>query len=78
MEEIKKKIKNKGGRIQANVRRKSVLEQLEKHYNAFKNKGEDKPSWTTHGGTKVHKGTDFKSECIRIEKEIAQLKKKIF
>ena len=39
MEEIKKKIKNKGGRIQANVRRKSALEQLEKHYNAFKNKG---------------------------------------
>lgn len=78
MEEIKKKIKNKGGRIQANVRRKSVLEQLEKRYNAFKSKGEDKPSWTTHGGTKVHKGTDFKSECIRLEKEIAQLKKKIF
>ena len=51
MEQIKKKIKNKGGRIQANVRRKSVLEQLEKRYNAFKNKGEDKPSWTTHGGT---------------------------
>lgn len=78
MEQIKKKIKNKGGRIQANVRRKNALEQLEKHYNEFKSKGGDKPSWTTHGGTKVHKGTDFKSECIRLEKEIAQLKKKIF
>lgn len=78
MEQIKKKIKNKGGRIQTNVRRKSALEQLEKHYNEFKSKGEDKSSWTTHGGTKVHKGTDFKSECIRFEKEITQLKKKIF
>lgn len=78
MEEIKKKSKNKGGRIQANARRKSALEQLEKRYNEFKSKGEDKPSWTTHGGTKVHQGTDFKSECIRLEKEIAQLKKKIF
>ena len=78
MEQIKKKIKNKGGRIQANIRRKNVLKRLEEYYNEFKKKGEDKPSWTTHGGTKVHKGSDFKSECIRLEKEIAQLKKKIF
>ena len=78
MEEIKKKIRNKGGRIQANIRRKNTLERLEKYYNEFKSKGEDKSSWTTHGKTKVHKGSDFKSECIRLEKEIAQLKKKIF
>lgn len=78
MEQIKKKIRNKGGRIQANIRRKNVLKRLEEYYNEFKKKGEDKPSWTTHGGTKVHKGSDFKSECIRFEKEIAQLKNRIF
>lgn len=78
MEQIKKKSKNKGGRIQANIRRKSTLKRLEEHYNEFKKKGEDKPSWTTHGGTKVHKGSDFKTECIRFEKEISQLKNRIF
>ena len=60
-----------------NKRRKSALALLEKRLEAFKKEGKDKEPWTSHGGTKLHKGRTFAEECARLNNEISNLKKKI-
>lgn len=70
----KKKIRNKGGKVMANARRKAALKRLEEHYKAFKAAGADKEAYYTHGGKKLHKGRPFEAECHRLEAEIANLK----
>lgn len=70
----KKKISNKGGKINANARRKAALKRLEKYYKAFKSAGVAKEAYYTHGGKRLHKGRSFEAECRRLENEIANLK----
>ena len=70
----KKKIRNKGGKVMANARRRSALKRLEDHYKAFKSAGVDKEPYYTHGGKKLHKGRSFEEECRRLEAEITNLK----
>lgn len=65
---------NKSG---INQRRKSALALLEKRLETFKKEGKDKQPWTSHGGTKLHKGRTFGEECARLNNEISILKKKI-
>ena len=65
---------NKSG---INQRRKSALALLEKRLETFKKEGKDKQPWTSHGGTKLHKGRTFDEECARLNNEISILKKKI-
>lgn len=70
----KKKIRNKGGKIKANARRKAALKRLEEHYEAFKAAGVDKEAYYTHGGKKLHKEHSFEAECRRLKTEIDNLK----
>lgn len=77
MEVVKKKLRNKGGKTAANIRRKNALKRLEQQYEVFKANGKDKESWTTHGGKKTHAGRKYADECHRLAAEIANLKKHI-
>lgn len=70
----KKKVRNKGGKVKANARRKAALKRLEEHYEAFKAAGVDKEAYYTHGGKKLHKGRSFEVECRRLKTEIDNLK----
>lgn len=73
----RKKLRNKGGKIQANARRKEALKRLEKQYEAFKASGVAKEAWITNGGKRIHEGRSFEAECQRLSNEIANLKKNI-
>lgn len=70
----KKKVRNKGGKVKANARRKAALKRLEEHYAAFKAAGVDKEAYYTHGGKKLHKERSFEAECRRLKTEIDNLK----
>lgn len=70
----KKKIRNKGGKVKANARRKAALKRLEEHYETFKAAGVDKEAYYTHGGKKLHKERSFEAECRRLKTEIDNLK----
>ena len=70
----KKKIRNKGGKVKANARRKAALKRLEEQYEAFKAAGVDKEAYYTHGGKKLHKERSFEAECRRLKTEIDNLK----
>lgn len=70
----KKKVRNKGGKVKANARRKAALKRLEEHYVAFKAAGVDKEAYYTHGGKKLHKERSFEAECRRLKTEIDNLK----
>lgn len=70
----KKKVRNKGGKVKANARRKAALKRLEEHYEAFKAAGVDKEAYYTHGGKKLHKERSFEAECRRLKTEIDNLK----
>lgn len=70
----KKKIRNKGGKVMANARRKAALKRLEAHLAEFKEAGKDKEPYYTNRGKKYHPGRSFNDECKRIATEIANLK----
>lgn len=70
----KKKVRNKGGKVKANARRKAALKRLEEHYEAFKAAGVDKEAYYTHVGKKLHKERSFEAECRRLKTEIDNLK----
>lgn len=70
----KKKVRNKGGKVKANARRKAALKRLEEQYEAFKAAGVDKEAYYTHGGKKLHKERSFEAECRRLKTEIDNLK----
>ena len=70
----KKKVRNKGGKVKANARRKAALKRLEEQYEAFKAAGVNKEAYYTHGGKKLHKGRSFEAECRRLKTEIDNLK----
>lgn len=70
----KKKVRNKGGKVKANARRKAALKRLEAYYEAFKAAGVDKEAYYTHGGKKLHKERSFEAECRRLKTEIDNLK----
>ena len=67
--------KSKKGGLAA--RQKRALARLEARYEEFKATKEDKKSWITHGGTKVHPGSSYEAECARLSNEIRILKAKI-
>ena len=70
----KKKVRNTGGKVKANARRKAALKRLEEQYEAFKAAGVDKEAYYTHGGKKLHKERSFEAECRRLKTEIDNLK----
>ena len=65
--------------IKKNQRRKNALARLEKAYEAFKAKCENKESWesTRNGKKHIHLGRLFNDECKRMATEIAILKSRI-
>lgn len=67
----------RNGKVQKNSRRKRALSMLEAQYDKFRNAHEDKPSWTTNGGKRIHKSRTYEQECKRFVEQIEILKSKL-